>query len=93
MYQSFMNPDSFGFSQIVLVLSMVVIGGLGSLPGALVGVVALGMLPEVLRSAMRSLLIWQELVYGSILILAMMYMPRGLWGSFRRWRSVRGQRQ
>lgn len=82
MFQSFMNPESFGFAQIVLVMSMIVIGGLGTLPGTLIGVVILGMLPEVMRTAMRSLLIWQELVYGVILILAMMYMPRGLWGTF-----------
>jgi branched-chain amino acid transport system permease protein len=80
MYQSFMNPASFGFAQIVLVLSMIVVGGLGTLPGTLIGVVILGLLPEVMRTAMRSLLIWQELVYGLILVLAMMYMPRGLWG-------------
>ena len=82
MFQSFMNPESFGFAQIVLVMSMIVIGGLGSLPGTLIGVAILGMLPEVMRTTMRSLLIWQELVYGVILILAMMYMPRGLWGTF-----------
>lgn len=84
MFQSFMNPASFGFEQIVLVLSMIVIGGLGTLPGALIGVVLLGLMPEVMRTAMRSLLIWQELVYGLILILAMMYMPRGIWGLFKR---------
>ena len=84
MFQSFMNPESFGFAQIVLVLSMIVIGGLGTLPGTLIGVAVLGVLPEVMRSTMRSLLIWQELVYGLILVLAMMYMPRGLWGTFVR---------
>jgi branched-chain amino acid transport system permease protein len=87
MFQSFMNPDTFGFAQIVLVLSMIVVGGLGSLPGTLIGVVVLGLLPEVMRTAMRSLLIWQELVYGLILILVMMYMPRGLWGTFARKRG------
>ena len=81
-YQSFMNPDNFGFAQIVLVLSMIVVGGLGTLPGTLIGVVVLGVLPEIMRTAMRSLLIWQEFVYGLILVLAMMYMPRGLWGTF-----------
>lgn len=86
-FQSFMNPDTFGFTQIVLVLSMVVIGGLGTLPGALLGAVILGMLPEVMRTTMDSLLIWQELVYGLVLILAMMYMPRGLWGTFMRGRA------
>ena len=81
-YQSFMNPETFGFAQIVLVLTMIVVGGLGSLPGTLIGVVLLGLLPEIMRTAMRSMLIWQELVYGLIIILAMMYMPRGLWGTF-----------
>ena len=39
---------------------------------------------------MRNLLVWQELVYGVILILAMMFMPRGLWGLARaRSRRVR----
>ncbi len=84
MFQSFMNPATFGFAQIVLVLSMIVVGGLGTLPGTLIGVAILGLLPEVMRTAMRSLLIWQELVYGLILVLAMMYMPRGLWGLFSR---------
>ena len=70
----------FGFSLIVLLLSMIVVGGLGSIPGVLIGVVLLGLLPEVMRTTMRGLLIWQELVYGLILILAMMFMPRGIWG-------------
>lgn len=87
-FQSFVNPETFGFAQIVLVLSMIVIGGLGTIPGTLIGVVLLGLLPDVMRVAMRSLLVWQELVYGVILILAMMYMPRGLWGTLRR-RRVR----
>lgn len=88
-FQSFIHPESFGFAQIVLMLSMVVVGGLGSLAGTLVGVLALGLLPEVLRTTMRSLLIWQELVYGLILVLAMMYMPRGLWGTFVRGKAGR----
>jgi ABC-type branched-subunit amino acid transport system permease subunit len=47
----------------------------------------LGLLPEVLRTVMRSLQIWQELAYGLILILTMMFMPRGVWGFLRarRW--------
>ena len=43
-------------------------------------VALLGLLPEVMRTTMRGLLIWQELVYGLILILAVMFMPRGIWG-------------
>lgn len=80
LFNSFANPEVFGFTQIVLVLSMIVVGGLGTLPGVLIGVVLLGLMPEIMRTAMRHLLVWQELVYGVILIVAMMYMPRGIWG-------------
>jgi branched-chain amino acid transport system permease protein len=83
MFRTTVNPETFGFAQIVLVLSMIVVGGLGTLPGVLIGVALLGLLPEVMRTAMRSVLVWQELVYGVILILAMMFMPRGLWGLVR----------
>ena len=47
---------------------------------SLVLVALLGLLPEVMRTTMRSLLIWQELVYGLVLILAVTFMPRGIWG-------------
>ena len=83
LFQSFVNPEQFGFVTIVLVLSMIVVGGLGTLPGVLIGVVILGLLPEVLRTVMRSVQIYQELVYGLILILTMMFMPRGIWGFIR----------
>lgn len=82
LFQSFVNPDVFGFGQIVLLLSMIVVGGLGSIPGVLIGVTLLGLLPEIMRTTMRGLLIWQELAYGLILILAVMFMPRGIWGFF-----------
>lgn len=88
LFNSFANPEVFGFTQIVLVLSMIVVGGLGTLPGVLIGVVLLGLLPEIMRTAMRHLLVWQELAYGVILIVAMMYMPRGIWGLMRRRRRV-----
>ncbi len=80
LFQSFVNPEVFGFQQIVLLLSMIVVGGLGTVPGVLIGVALLGLLPEVMRTTMRSLLIWQELVYGLVLILAVTFMPRGIWG-------------
>jgi branched-chain amino acid transport system permease protein len=89
LFQSFVNPDVFSFGQIVLLLSMIVVGGLGSIPGVLIGVALLGLLPEIMRTTMRGLLVWQELVYGMILILVVMFMPRGIWGMIvtRRGRS------
>jgi len=83
LYQSFVNPEQFGFVTIVLLLSMIVVGGLGTIPGVLIGVALLGLLPELLRTVLRSVQIWQELAYGLILILTMMFMPRGVWGFIR----------
>jgi branched-chain amino acid transport system permease protein len=80
LFQSFINPDSVGLAQLILVLTMVVVGGSGSIAGVLVGVVLIGLLPEILRAAPRGLLVWQEFAYGLILVLATMFMPRGLWG-------------
>jgi branched-chain amino acid transport system permease protein len=80
LFQSFVNPDVLGVAQLVLVLTMVVVGGRGSIIGVLLGVVVIGLLPEFLRAAPRGLLVWQEFFYGLILILAVMFMPRGLWG-------------
>ena len=64
----------------LLISGLIVVGGLGSIPGALIGVALLGLLPEIMRTTMRGLLIWQEFVYGLILILVVMFMPRGIWG-------------
>jgi len=80
LFQSFVNPEVFSFAQIVLLLSMVVVGGLGSIPGVLIGVALLGLLPEIMRTTMRAFLVWQEFGYGVILVLVIMFMPRGIWG-------------
>jgi branched-chain amino acid transport system permease protein len=89
LFQSFVNPEVFSFGQIVLLLSMIVVGGLGSIPGALIGVGLLGLLPEVMRTTMREFLVWQEFGYGVILVLVIMFMPRGIWGMIVARRRVR----
>jgi branched-chain amino acid transport system permease protein len=81
LYQSYISPDALGVDQLVQVLTMIVVGGSGSLAGVLLGVVLIGLLPELLRSAPQDLLVWQEFAYGAILILAIMFMPRGIWGA------------
>ena len=89
LFNSFINPDVLGVSQLVLVLTMLVVGGSGSIAGAVIGVVLVGILPEVLRAAPRSLLVWQEFVYGLILVLSIMFMPSGIWGTWLAWRKRR----
>jgi branched-chain amino acid transport system permease protein len=87
LFETFVNPDVLGITQLVLVLTMIVVGGTGSLVGVLIGVVVIGLLPEVLRAAPSDLLVWQEFVYGLILVLAIMFMPRGLWGMLQQFES------
>lgn len=84
LYQSFINAELFGFSQLVIVLTMVVVGGIGTIPGVLIGVVVIGLLPEVMTYAMRDILLFQEIVYGIILLAFMMFMPAGIWGVLQR---------
>ncbi len=80
LFQSFVDPDALDARSLVLMLSMLVVGGSGSIPGVVIGVALMGVLPEVLRFAPSNLLVWQEFVYGLIVILAVMFMPRGIWG-------------
>lgn len=89
LYQSYVHPDGLGVWTLVLVLTMIVVGGSGSIAGVLLGVVTIGLLPEFLRAAPKGLLVWQEFAYGLILILVIMYMPRGIRGLFR---DTRGRR-
>jgi branched-chain amino acid transport system permease protein len=73
-YVAYLNPNFFGFITSVDMVVMVVIGGLGSLPGAIIGTIAVVLLPEVLR-------IFEEyrlVIYGGLIILFMMYLPGGL---------------
>lgn len=70
----FISPDMFGLDQSILILTMVVVGGLGSLPGAVAGAFLLTIAPELVRSAghFRMVLVG-VLLFGSILLL-----PKGL---------------
>jgi branched-chain amino acid transport system permease protein len=71
---TFIAPASFGFNFSVELLTMVVIGGLGSIYGSFLGAAILTMLPEFLR-------VFQDfdiVVYGLMLILMTMFMPGGL---------------
>ena len=71
---TFISPASFGFNFSIELLTMVVIGGLGSIYGSFLGAAILTMLPEMLR-------VFQDfdiVIYGLMLILMTMFMPGGL---------------
>jgi branched-chain amino acid transport system permease protein len=80
--QGFVSPESFTFMESVIVVSMVVLGGLGSIPGAVLGAVILAVLPELLR--LRGFESYRMLLFGFAMILLMLFRPQGLLGSKRR---------
>jgi branched-chain amino acid transport system permease protein len=73
---SFISPASFGFNFSVELVTMVIIGGLGSIFGSFLGAALLTMLPEMLRVVQD----YDIVVYGLLLIVMTMFMPKGLAG-------------
>ncbi|WP_431275280.1 branched-chain amino acid ABC transporter permease [Variovorax ureilyticus] len=74
LFVSFIHPESLGFQTTILVLTMVVVGGIGSVRGAVAGAIVFGLISELLRQALSI----QEIIYGVILMGFMMFKPRGL---------------
>jgi branched-chain amino acid transport system permease protein len=72
----FISPNEYGFDRGVEILAMGVLGGTGSPWGAVLGGVLITILPELLRGLGD----YRPLINGIILILIMLYSPKGLWG-------------
>ena len=70
----FVSPDSYLFIESAMVLSMVVLGGMGSIPGIILGVIALVALPEVFREFDS----YRMLIFGGSMIIMMLFRPAGL---------------
>jgi branched-chain amino acid transport system permease protein len=69
------QPGSFSFIVSINILALIIIGGMGSIPGVIVGALALVALPELLREFAE----FRLLVYGVVLVMMMLYKPEGLW--------------
>jgi len=72
--QTFIDPMSFIFMESAIILCMVVLGGMGSLRGVVVGAVLLAVLPEKLRNFQD----YRMLVFGMVLVAMMTLRPHGL---------------
>lgn len=73
-YVTFISPSSFGFIFSIKLVTMVVVGGMASVWGALFGAATITLLPEVLHIFAE----YDVLVFGLILILVMIFLPKGL---------------
>jgi branched-chain amino acid transport system permease protein len=84
------TPGDIGFGLIVLALTIVVIGGLHSWIGALLGAIVFTWLPEVLQSASD----WRDVIYGGVIVIAAVVAPGGVHGVVTGWirRSQRRRR-
>lgn len=72
----FIIPEGFGMLMLVLHFTIVVIGGVGTFSGAIIGALTLTVLPELLRDFRA----YQEMLYGLLLVVFVMFWPRGVAG-------------
>jgi branched-chain amino acid transport system permease protein len=77
---AFVSPESFTFFESVMILCMVVLGGMGSIPGIILGALLLITLPEILRDFQD----YRMLAFGTALVLMMIFRPQGLLGGARK---------
>jgi branched-chain amino acid transport system permease protein len=94
-FQGFVSPESFSLTESIAVLAMVVLGGMGHIPGVVLGGLILAALPEVLRHVVEPVQltlfgkvlieaeILRQLLYGLAMVLIMLNRPSGLWPSPR----------
>jgi branched-chain amino acid transport system permease protein len=90
-FQQFVSPESFTLMESVMIVAMVVLGGLGHIPGVILGALLLAALPEVLRQVAGPLqqltdgrldaAILRQLLIALAMIIIMLLRPRGLWPS------------
>ena len=88
-FQGFVSPESFSLMESVMIVAMVVLGGIGHIPGVILGAVLLSTLPEVLRYVAGPLqamtdgrldaAILRQLLIALAMISVMLIRPRGLW--------------
>ena len=88
-FQGFVSPESFSLMESVMIVAMVVLGGIGHIPGVILGAVLLSALPEVLRYVAGPLqamtdgrldaAILRQLLIALAMIIVMLLRPRGLW--------------
>ena len=89
-FTRFIVPDDFGFITSITILSMVAVGGIGSIYGVLIGATLLTLMPEFFRFLSD----YKLLMYGVLLFVVMRFVPDGLAGFFRIFfRRPRGKKE
>ena len=82
-YIQFIDPTVFSINDLILMLSMMIVGGLASIRGAAIGSILIFLIPEPLRYlGLPSALVGplREILYALVLLLILIYRPRGIFG-------------
>jgi len=84
-YVTFIDPTSFTILESIFMISIVIVGGAGSLVGSIIGAAVLIVIPEMLRflgmpNAIAANM--RQIIYGALLVLMMMFRPKGLVGEY-----------
>ncbi len=77
----FVSPEVYGLHMVVLTFTMLYVGGIGTVAGPALGAMLIALLPETIRSLSD----YQDLAYGAVLILILIYAPGGLASLSRLW--------
>lgn len=83
--QQFLHPNNFNFMWSVVILVMVILGGLGSLTGSLIGALIITVLPELLKFFGPDVARFRMIIYPLLLIILMIVRPKGLLGTKEFW--------
>lgn len=75
-----LDPEGFGLGESVLYLMMIVIGGIGSIAGSVIGAIVLVMIPEILRFVRE----YRDIIYSLTLLLFLIYMQEGIYPLLRK---------
>ncbi|OQB47730.1 MAG: High-affinity branched-chain amino acid transport system permease protein LivH [Firmicutes bacterium ADurb.Bin153] len=75
-HMSFIDPKAFTFDQSILMLSMIILGGMGSIQGSIMGAIALAAAPELLRGLIE----YRQIIYGALIVFMVITRPSGLLG-------------
>ena len=81
----FVSPEVYGLHMVVLAFTMLYVGGIGTIAGAALGALVVALLPETVRRFSE----YQDLAYGALLILILIYAPGGLASLSRLWSARR----
>ena len=85
-YIAFIDPSTFQLKEGIFLFTIIIVGGLSSAKGSVIGALILISLPEVLRFIglpYETAAQMQQIIYGAMLLLMMIFKPQGLFGKYR----------